>query len=124
MTWVNAALAAYSAYNGGRGGGANYGGGGGPSAVAPAQAVAGAYGSGLDSSGWVVNFSGTTSASYDKREQPATPPAASPPALAYQPQLIDGPLPSIGATQAGGWITWAMVGIMGLALWRAKRSRR
>lgn len=121
MTWVNAALAAYSAYNGGSYGGGG-GGGGGTSAIAPSSAVAGAYGSGLDSSGWVVNFSGTTSASYAKQEAPTTPAASSAPSLSFVPIGSDG-LAAAPALQAGGWTTWAMLGLLGLALWRLKRSK-
>lgn len=127
MTWAMAALAAYDAYNGGSGrvGGSSGGGGGGSAPANPATATAGAYGSGLDASGWIVNFSGTTSASYAKQETPQTPAASSPPSLAFQPLPVTwgGMDQAIAPSMAGGATTWVLLGLLGVALWRMKRSK-
>lgn len=78
--WWAAALQAYQTYQGGRGGkGGGGGGGGGPSAAAatitgaPIDVSAAVYGSGLDGSGWNVNFSGTQTNGPNKYTSPDAP---------------------------------------------------
>ena len=92
-------MAAYGAYTGkGKGGGGGGGGGGGasgPSAASntltggPTTATAAAYGSGLDSSAWNVNFSGTQTSA---NGLPST-----------------GGIPAVALYAIGGLIAWKIL---------------
>lgn len=69
----------------------------------PSNAESGAYGSGLDGSGWSVNFSGvqSTASNQDK----------------------SGGVPGVGITGVAGAIPWwVYVAVAGAVLWRLKRS--
>lgn len=71
----------------------------------PSNAESGAYGSGLDGSGWSINFAGVQSAgsSQDK----------------------SGGVPGVGLSGVTGsvpWYVWAA--LAGLVAWRLKKSRR
>lgn len=70
----------------------------------PSNAQSGAYGSGLDGSGWSVNFSGvqSTSSNQDK----------------------SGGVPGVGISGVGGAIPWlAYAAAVGVVVWRLKRSK-
>lgn len=70
----------------------------------PSNAQSGAYGSGLDGSGWSVNFSGvqSTASNQDK----------------------SGGVPGVGITGVAGAIPWwVYVAVAGAVLWRLKRSK-
>lgn len=77
--------------------------GGGP--AGPSNAQSGAYGSGLDGSGWSVNFAGvqSTSSTQDK----------------------SGGVPGIGISGAslGGLPWWLVLVVGGAVLWKLKKSK-
>lgn len=79
---------------------------GGSSAPAgPMSAETAVYGSGLDASGWAVNFSGlqTASNSQDK----------------------SGGVPGVGLSGVGAGVPgWAWIVLGGVVLWKLSRSRR
>lgn len=72
----------------------------------PSQATAAAYGSGLDGSGWAVNFSGVQSASSSQDKS--------------------GGIPGVGLSGVGGsvpWYVWAaLAGIVAIRVMRAKKG--
>ncbi len=76
--------------------------GGGPDG--PTSATSGAYGSGLDSSGWSVNFSGVQSTATQQDKS--------------------GGVPGLGVSGvgAGGVPWWAWLALGGLVLWRLKKK--
>ncbi|MDZ7939270.1 MAG: hypothetical protein U5M53_13750 [Rhodoferax sp.] len=73
--------------------------GGAGGSAGPSSATAGAYGSGLNSSGWNVNFSGLQAA-----------------ASSSDPGTSIGGIPQ--------WILLAGVAVAGVVLWRFKSSKR
>jgi hypothetical protein len=86
------------------------GGGGGASGYTPRTAEAAVYGSGLDGSGWNVNFSGMQTNGSNK-EQTA-------------PSAMD----SLGLSGGGGGISPLMivglVAVVGLVLWKKSKSAK
>ena len=76
------------------------------SPAAPSNATSGAYGSGLDGSGWLVNFAGVQNASSNQDKS--------------------GGVPGVGFTGAGiggvPWYVWAL--LAGAVVWRLKKSNR
>lgn len=93
-----------------KGGAALFGGMGGAlgstPAAGPSSATGGAYGSGLDSSGWNVNFSGVQSASSEQDKSGGVPGVF-----------------GMSGTSGGGvpWYVWA--GLAGAVLWRMRSKR-
>lgn len=81
-------------------------GGSSAAAMAPLNATAAVYGSGLDSSGWNVNFSGVQSAGSNKQGMPSTADT-----LGLAPGGLS-PTVVIGA-----------VIVIGLLLWKKSRSK-
>ena len=77
--------------------------GGAGGSAGPSSATAGAYGSGQDSSGWNVNFSGLQSATN------------------AQDKSTGAGLSGIGGSVP--WYVWAAAAA-GVVLWRFKKSRR
>lgn len=74
------------------------------SPAGPSNAESGAYGSGLDGSGWSVNFSGvqSTASNQDK----------------------SGGVPGVGITGVAGAIPWwVYLAVAGAVVWRLKRSK-
>lgn len=70
----------------------------------PSNAQSGAYGSGLDGSGWSVNFAGVQTASSDQDKS--------------------GGVPGLGISGVAGAIpSWAWVLIAGVVLWRMRKSK-
>lgn len=69
----------------------------------PSNAESGAYGSGLDGSGWSINFAGVQNAgsSQDK----------------------SGGVPGVGMSGVSGvpWYAWALIG--GAVLWKLRKSK-
>lgn len=71
----------------------------------PSNAQSGAYGSGLDGSGWSVNFAGVQNAGSNQDKS--------------------GGVPGVGVSGIGGslpWYVWAA--LAGAVVWRLKNSRR
>lgn len=71
----------------------------------PSNATSAAYGSGLDGSGWSINFAGVQNAGSNQDKS--------------------GGVPGIGASGIAGsipWYVWALVA--GAVVWRLKSSRR
>lgn len=71
----------------------------------PSNASSGAYGSGLDSSGWSVNFSGVQSTATQQDKS--------------------GGVPGLGVSGvgAGGVPWWAWLALGGVVLWKLKKSK-
>ena len=71
----------------------------------PSNAQSGAYGSGLDGSGWSINFAGVQNAGSNQDKS--------------------GGVPGLGVSGIGGslpWYVWAA--LAGAVVWRLKNSRR
>jgi hypothetical protein len=77
--------------------------GGAGGSAGPSSAQAGAYGSGLNSSGWQVNFSGMQTAGLASGEGPGGVP---------------------GLSSVGGVPWWVLAIVAGVVVWRLKNSRR
>ena len=86
----------------------NSGGGGG--GYAPLNSQSAVYGSGLDGSGWAVNFGGTQTASSSPANAIGIPPTSQPPLIAG---MSTGTLPP-----------WLWVAAAGLGVWKIARSNR
>lgn len=85
--------------------GRGLGGAVGGSPAGPSHAEAAVYGSGLDASGWAVNFSGIQSASSGQDKS--------------------GGVPGVGLSGIGAGVPgWAWIAVGGLVLWKLYRSRR
>lgn len=104
MTWLAAATQLLNTKGGaglGQGLGAALGSPGGPS-----NAEAAVYGSGLDGSGWNVNFSGIQSASSNQDKS--------------------GGVPGFGISGASagvpGWVWVVGLAVIGVAVWRRSKS--
>ena len=69
----------------------------------PSNAVSAAYGSGLDASGWAVNFRGVQNASTGQDKSGGVP----------------GVLGGSGVAAGVPWYVW--VGLVGVALWKFKK---
>lgn len=137
--WAQIGMSALSAYTGGAAGMAGAAGGGGmfgaPSSSG-SSGFSGGIGSGLDGSGWAVNFSGSqTATSTPTRTTNYSDSVATMPRQS-QPQPMVQPLPdwqglpfvaSSGNGIAGGafagnnWMWWALGGLGLLAVWRLKK---
>lgn len=72
----------------------------------PSSATGGAYGSGLDGSGWSVNFSGMQSTASNQDKSGGVP----------------GLLGGSGVSAGVPWYVWAGLGVV--VLWRLKKSSR
>lgn len=106
MAWLEAATALLNTK-----GGASLGGGLGTalgSSGAPAgPSSAAVYGSGLDSSGWNVNFSGVQSASSNQDKSGGVP------GIGFSG--VSGPVP--------GWLWVAGAALIGIGLWRRMSAK-
>lgn len=95
-----------TSFAGGLGSALGKGGMGGAAPAGPSNAESAVYGSGLDSSGWAVNFQGYQSASSSQDKS--------------------GGIPGIlGSSGVGGSIpTWAYLAVGGLLAWKLLRSKK
>ena len=87
------------------------GGGVGSSGSAPLNSQAAVYGSGLDGSGWAVNFGGTQTASSAPTSAAGIMPGATPAA-------------GLGGLSLGTIPTWFWLAAVGVLLWKKSVSTR
>jgi hypothetical protein len=84
--------------------GSGLGGALGGGSAGPSNAQSGAYGSGLDGSGWSVNFAGVQNSSSDQDKS--------------------GGVPGVGVSGVAGSIpSWAWLVLAGAVLWRLRKSK-